>query len=87
MTKSTTGDDTLGNELDVGSYADALEELASIVEQLESDAVDVDVLADQVERAALLVRTCRSRLDRARHRVVEIVADLDDLEPGPDAEL
>ena len=60
------------------AYSDALAELERILQSLESDRVDVDTLAERVERAAELIRLCRSRLGAARDQVEAIVADLDD---------
>jgi exodeoxyribonuclease VII small subunit len=69
-------------------YAAALDELHTILEELEDEAVDVDVLAAKVERAAELLRFCRSRIDQAQMQVETIVAELEDLEgvetPAPD---
>ena len=63
------------------SYADALDELQQILATLESETTDVDQLADRVQRADVLIRHCRSRLDDARLRVEQVVAALD---PDPD---
>jgi exodeoxyribonuclease VII small subunit len=62
-------------------YADALDELQQILATLESETTDVDQLADRVQRADVLIRHCRSRLDDARLRVEQVVAALD---PDPD---
>lgn len=62
-------------------YADALAELESILEEIEDDAVDVDVLGARVKRAAELLRICRSRITAAKVEVTQIVAEL---EPGAD---
>jgi exodeoxyribonuclease VII small subunit len=59
------------------AYATALGELEAILRELESADVDVDRLADQVERAAQLISVCRERIGRARFRIDEVVADLD----------
>ena len=66
-------------------YADALAELESILEEIEDDAVDVDVLAARVKRAAQLLRVCRSRINAAKIEVTQIVAELDPATPdeGP----
>ncbi len=56
------------------SYAEALDEVQEILAALESDATDVDLLAERVQRADLLIRHCRSRLDDARLRVEQVVA-------------
>ena len=66
-------------------FAGALAELDGIVAELESDALDVDLLGDRVERAALLVAWCRDRIDGARFQVEEILTRLDpDDGDGPD---
>lgn len=63
-------------ESEIG-YGDALAELERILEEIEDDAVDVDVLAAKVRRAAELLRVCRDRIAAARIEVTQIVADLD----------
>jgi exodeoxyribonuclease VII small subunit len=55
-----------------------LQELETILAELERDDVDVDVLAARVVRAAELVEACRSRIDRARMEVERVVATLND---------
>jgi len=61
---------------DVG-YAEALAELESILTEIEDDAVDVDVLAARVKRAAELLRVCRDRITAAKIEVTQIVAELE----------
>jgi exodeoxyribonuclease VII small subunit len=68
-------------------YAAAVAELDRILLQLDSSQMDVDLLGDHVARAAELIAICRDRIDAARMRVTEIVADLDeapdlDADPG-----
>ena len=58
-------------------YADAVAELESILEGLESEAVDVDVLATRVQRAAALIRHCRSKIGDARLHVEQVVGEID----------
>jgi exodeoxyribonuclease VII small subunit len=61
------------------SYAEALAELDDILNELEDEALDVDVLSERVERASVLIRFCRDRIGSARTQVHQIVADLDGL--------
>ena len=63
---------------DIGGYAAALDELQEILAALESDTTDLDQLAVRVERADVLIRHCRSRLDDARLRVDQVVGSLDE---------
>jgi exodeoxyribonuclease VII small subunit len=58
-------------------YAEALGELEAILAEIEDDAVDVDVLAARVKRAAELLRICRDRITAAKVEVTQIVAELE----------
>ncbi len=58
-------------------YAEALAELENILNELEGDDVDVDTLAQHVQRASLLIELCRERIGSARLRIEEVVAQLD----------
>jgi exodeoxyribonuclease VII small subunit len=60
-------------------YADAMRELAEILDELERDDLDVDVLAEQVKRASELITLCRTRIARAQADVDAIVTDLESL--------
>ncbi|CAN5860223.1 MAG: exodeoxyribonuclease VII small subunit [Ilumatobacteraceae bacterium] len=57
-------------------YARALEELDSILRELEGSDVDVDRLADRVGRATELIALCRDRIQTARLRIDEVMSDL-----------
>lgn len=70
MTSDATNDETIG-------YADAMTELDSILDELDDDAIDIDVLSERVERAAQLIAICRGRIGTAQERVASIVEGLD----------
>ncbi|MGI9607473.1 MAG: exodeoxyribonuclease VII small subunit [Acidimicrobiales bacterium] len=72
--------------LDDLSYGEALGELEDILSELEDESLDVDTLADRVERASHLIRFCRGRITTARTQVEQIVADLDELGASETAE-
>ena len=57
-------------------YAQALEDLERILAELERPDVDVDVLADRVERASALIRLCRDRIGNARLQIDSVVDGL-----------
>ena len=67
---------------DEPGYGAALAELETILDELEDDAIDVDVLAARVRRAAELIRLCRRRITEARMEVEQVVAGLEELEAG-----
>ena len=57
-------------------YAEAIEELESILAELESDDVDVDELAEHVQRASQLIELCRDRIGNAKLQIEEVVKGL-----------
>lgn len=67
-------DDTLPE-----SYTDAVDELESILREIEDENVDVDLLAQRVTRAARLIEFCRDRILAARDAVEAATAVEDDL--------
>ncbi len=63
-------------------YAAALAELDEILLDLDRDDLDLDVLAERVQRASVLLARCRSRLEAARVDVERVVATLGDATDG-----
>lgn len=64
------------NDPVAAGYAEALAELEEILARLERSDVDVDVLAQQVQRAAALITFCRDRIGNARLQIEQVVAEL-----------
>jgi exodeoxyribonuclease VII small subunit len=65
-------------------YSDAMAELERILAELEGDDLDVDVLAERVQRAAELLTLCRARITRAQEDVDRIVTDLEAFDRADD---
>jgi len=65
-------------ELEALKFGEAMQELERIVASIEGDDVDLDDLAEQVDRAAALIQLCRDRIERTQTRVRKII---DGLEP------
>jgi exodeoxyribonuclease VII small subunit len=63
-------------------YGEAIVELEEILEEIEAEDVDLDDLADKVERASDLVELCRQKLDRTEVQVQSIIEDLESDEEG-----
>lgn len=57
-------------------YAEAMREVESILSELDSNSVDVDVLATKVERASYLINWCNERISSAQMTIDSLVADL-----------
>ena len=77
MTKKADSTATEGSNDDIG-YAEALDELETILAELEESDVDVDVLAARVARASELIRVCRERIGNAKLQIEKVVAGLED---------
>ena len=74
MAKKTQEGDLSVDEL---TYSEALAELETILKSLESDSVDVDILATKVQRAAALISLCRGKISAARLHVEQVVGEID----------
>jgi exodeoxyribonuclease VII small subunit len=53
-----------------------MREVEAILSELDSNSVDVDVLATKVERASFLINWCSERITSAQMTVDSLVADL-----------
>ena len=62
------------------TYSHAMAELEEILDELESESLDVDALAARVKRASELIELCRTRIVRAKTDVDAIVSDLETFE-------
>ena len=56
------------------SYAEAMNELESIVERVEQNAMDIDDLTERLKRAQELVKFCRERLLKTEEEVKSILS-------------
>ena len=59
------------------SYAEAMNELESIVERVEQNAMDIDDLTERLKRAQELVKFCRERLLKTEEEVKSILSSGD----------
>jgi exodeoxyribonuclease VII small subunit len=58
------------------SYEQAAAELEQILADLERGQIGIDVLAEKVERAGVLLRFCRDKLRDTEVKVNKIIEDL-----------
>lgn len=57
------------------TYQIAMQELQSIVNQLQEEAVGIDQLTEKVKRASELIRFCREKLRSIEQEVEEMLKD------------
>jgi exodeoxyribonuclease VII small subunit len=58
-------------------YGKAIEELNSILAELESERVDVDEVTSKVKRAIELIKLCRDKIGRTELEVSKIVKEFE----------
>jgi exodeoxyribonuclease VII small subunit len=69
------------------TYDQAIVELTQILSELESADIDVDVLAEKVERGETLISFCSDRLKKVSTEVENLISDsADSPESSEDAE-
>ncbi len=70
---------------DTPGYKDAIEEIESIVEEIENETIDVDVLTEKVKRATFLIKYCKERLKVTDNEIKKVLKDFEK-EEDTDAE-
>lgn len=73
-------------ETEAIGFSDALVELESILERIDSEEVDVDRLAAELRRAAELLELCREKIRAADLEVTQIVQRLEEAGEAGEAE-
>ncbi|MEW6715621.1 MAG: exodeoxyribonuclease VII small subunit [Nitrospirota bacterium] len=68
-------------------YKDSIEELESIVGEIENETVDIDVLAAKVKRATFLIHLCRKRLKKTDSEVKNVLKEFEKEDAEKDSEL
>ncbi len=64
------------------TYSQALSELEKIVSEIETEKVDVDLLAEKVKRASSLIKFCKSRLRSAGDEIKKALGELEERPRG-----
>ena len=58
-------------------YNEAIEEIETIIEQLESEKVDVDILSEKVKRVSYLIKFCREKLLETEIEVEKVLKEIE----------
>lgn len=73
-------------ETEAPGFGAAMEELEEILRRIESEEIDIDRLAEELQRAAGLIESCRERIRRAEVEVTQIVQSLERAAEAPSPE-
>ena len=60
------------------TYSQALNELEKIVSEIESEDVDVDLLAEKIKRASFLISFCKGKLRTAEEEVKKVLTEMEE---------
>ena len=58
------------------TYSQALTELEEILNEIESEEINVDMLAEKVKRAAYLIKFCKGKLRNTEEEVKKVLSDI-----------
>lgn len=58
------------------SYKEAVSEIELVLQQIESEELDVDKLTEKVKRAAYLIKWCKEKLRSSEKEIETILKDL-----------
>jgi exodeoxyribonuclease VII small subunit len=59
------------------TYEAAYQELKKISQEIESESVSVDVLAEKVKRASFLIQYCQTKLKATEEEVNNIISQME----------
>jgi len=59
-----------------------LSELEKIVSEIESEEVDIDILAEKIKRASFLITFCKEKLRTAEGEVKKVLSTMKDKPEG-----
>ncbi|MBP3466746.1 MAG: exodeoxyribonuclease VII small subunit [Paludibacteraceae bacterium] len=59
------------------NYAKAMEQVKSIIKEIEENDMDVDAMVAKIEEAAALLKGCRSKLVKTDETVQKILDDIE----------
>lgn len=60
------------------TYSRALKELEEIINEIESEEINVDVLTEKVKRASCLIKFCKDRLRNTEEEVKKVLSEIEE---------
>lgn len=68
------------------TYSLALAELQQIISDIESEEINVDVLAEKIKKASYLIKFCKSRLRNTEEEVKKVLSEIEGPEEADNEE-
>lgn len=65
------------------TYSQAIDELEKIINDIESESINVDVLTEKVKKAAYLIKFCKVSLRTTEEEVKKALSEIEE-KPGED---
>ncbi|MGE0078592.1 MAG: exodeoxyribonuclease VII small subunit [Bacteroidales bacterium] len=59
-------------------YSEAIQEIEQIVDQIESDELDIDELTEKIKRVSELLKFCKAKLRSTEEEVQKIMKDFEE---------
>ncbi len=59
------------------SYEKAILEIEEIIEEIESESLDIDELSDKIKRVSGLIKSCKTKLSETREDVDKLLNELE----------
>ncbi len=59
------------------TYSQALTELEGIINEIESEEINVDVLTEKVKKATYLIKYCKTRLRHTEEEVKKVLSGIE----------
>jgi exodeoxyribonuclease VII small subunit len=60
------------------TYSQAIGELEKIINEIEAENIDVDILAEKVNRATYLIKFCKSNLRTTEEEVKKVLSEIEE---------
>ena len=62
---------------DTPGYKDAVQEIESIVGEIENETIDLDLLTEKVKRAAYLIKYCKEKLKKTDDEIRKVLKEFE----------
>lgn len=59
------------------AYSDAFEELENIIQEIESEEINIDDLSVKVKRASILLKFCKDKLRSTEYEIGSILKEME----------